>query len=280
MAAGPRAHQAAAPFTWPPSLPAHAPGVYALRTADLLPRLQKWNNSDEQLPPLAAADVAAAVLPLPGGALLSLSPDAALLAACSGPTARFYSTQALLGGSAAELAQRTLPADVLRLAFRPGAPGEFAALLAGGAVVLGSLGTAAAPSQLAAAAGGSPATCLAWSPDGSRLALGAGDDVVLLGLAEDGGWQHTSAVRMLSQEVQADDQSLQVRGWAEGCLLKVERRASGLAGRRWLCAPPCVCLESAGAARRCVCARPAPDLARRWTAWRGRRRPRCWSPAA
>lgn len=247
--------------------------MYALRTADLLPHLQKWNG-DEQMPIPAARSrhhLAAAELPLPGGVLLFLSPDEALLAACSGPTVRFYSTQALLGGSSstAELAQRTLPAKVLRLAFRPGAPAEFAALLAGGAVLLGSLGSAAPPVQLAAAQG-VPATCLAWSADGSRLALGAGDEVLLFTHA-DGSWCRSAAVRVASQEVQADDQSLQVGIQIRGLPWGRAALASG-----WPHALDCRCrlLRVAHCLARAAC------FACRWTAWPGWRPRPCSSPAS
>ena len=62
------------------------------------------------------------MLPLPGASLLSLSPDEAVLAACTGATVRVYSTQQLLNGSTAELAALQLPARVLRLAWRPASP--------------------------------------------------------------------------------------------------------------------------------------------------------------
>lgn len=190
--------------------------MYACRTCDLLPLLQKW-NSDAELPPTAAA-AAAAVLPLPGAALLSLSPNEAVLAACSGATARFYSTQQLLEGSTAELAQRQLPADVLRLAWQPGTHGQFAALLASGAVLLGNLGSAEAPAPLAAAAG-VPATCLAWSLDGRQLAVGTGDEVLLFTSSGDSGavpdvqeaWHRAASVRVQSGEMQDEDaQELEV----------------------------------------------------------------------
>lgn len=162
-----------------------------------------------QLPPTPAAEVAAAVLPLPGAALLSLSPDEALLAAAAGSTVHIYSTQQLLAGSTAKLAQQLLPGEVLRLAWRPGSTaGEFAALVADGSTHLGSV-TGSSTAPLAAAAG-LPAACLAWSPDGAQLAVGAGDEVALY-VAEGDSWRQAAALRALSGEVQDDDQQLEVR---------------------------------------------------------------------
>jgi hypothetical protein len=157
------------------------------------------------------------VLPLAGPALLFLSPDAALLAACSGATVHCHSTQQLLGGSTQALAEQQLPQVVVQLAWRPSAPAECAALLADGSIHLCSLSSGAAPAPLQAAAG-MPASCLAWSPDGSRLAVGAGDEVSVYlapaGAASEGAdsWQQAAGMRVMSQEVQDDDQQLEVRG--------------------------------------------------------------------
>lgn len=159
------------------------------------------------------AEVAAAVLPLPGAALLALSADDALLAACSGASVRVYSTRELMAGSATALAEVSLPQAAVQVAWRPGAAAELAALLADGSIQLLSLASGAAPAALAAAAG-LPAACLAWSPDGARLAVGAGDEVGIYAAAPGGvvgGWQQAAAVRVLSTEVQDDDQELQVR---------------------------------------------------------------------
>jgi hypothetical protein len=157
------------------------------------------------------------VLPLAGPALLFLSPDAALLAACSGATVHCYSTQQLLGGSTHALAEQHLPQEIVQLAWRPLAPAEYAALLADGSIHLCSLSSGAAPAPLQAAAG-MPAACLAWSPDGCRLAVGAGDEVsdylAPAGAASEGAdsWQQEAGMRVLSQEMQDDDQQLEVRG--------------------------------------------------------------------
>ncbi len=158
------------------------------------------------------------MLPLPGTALLSLSPDEALLAACLGSTVHIYSTQQLLAGSTTELAQRCLPAEVLRLAWRPGpAAGEFAALLGDGSTHLGSL-TGSGTAPLAAAAG-LPAACLTWSPDGTKLAVGAGDEVAMYA-PEGDSWRQAAALRALSGEVQDDDQQLQVKLWVPAVVLR------------------------------------------------------------
>jgi WD40 repeat protein len=125
-----------------------------------------------------------------------------------------YSTQQLLAGSTSALADLQLPQDVLQLAWRPGATAEFAALLADGSIELASLAISPTPIPLAAAAG-MPATCLAWSPDGGRLAVGAGDEVAIYApeQASDvlGNWQQGASMRVLSNEVQDDDQELLVR---------------------------------------------------------------------
>lgn len=223
-----------------------------------------------QLPPTPAGEVAAAVLPLPGAALLSLSHDEALLAASVGHTAHIYSTQQLLAGSAAELAQRQFPADVLRFAWRPGsAAGEFAALLADGSTHLGSL--AASGSTPLAAAPGLPAACVAWSPDGAQLALGAGDEVVLYA-AEGDSWRQAAALRVLSNEVQDDDQQLQV---GAGLLARCCGKAAGLAASR------CAATRCRSWLRMCAALTCLVFLPRaRWTAWPGWRPLSPCSPAS
>lgn len=189
------------------SLSAPLPAVGSRAAFAPLPLLRR------ELPSTPAAGVAAAVLPLPGAPLLALSPDEALLAACADATVHVFATQQLLAGSVAEVTQRQLPAKVLQLAWRPGSTtGEFAALLEDGSIHTGSLASAAPPAPLAAAAG-LPAACLAWGPDGGRLAVGAGDEVGLY-VPEQGSdsWRQAAAIRVLSNEVQDDDQELQV-GW-------------------------------------------------------------------
>ena len=148
------------------------------------------------------------MLPLPGAALVFLSPDEALLAVCSGHAVRVYSTQQLLAGSTVELMQLRLPGKVQRLAWRPGsAVGEFAALLADGSTHLGSVTTSS--SALLAAVAGLPAACLAWSPDGTQLAVGAGDKMKLYATEGD-SWRQTAVLRALSCNAQRHDQQLQV----------------------------------------------------------------------
>ena len=153
--------------------------------------------------------MAAAVLPLPGAPLLALSADDALLGASSGATLHAFSTQRLLSGDAAPLATVQLPATVTKLAWRPGAAAEYAALLDDGSVHLGSLGSGAPPAQLALP-GDAAASGVAWSPDGGRLVVGAGEHVLVLAPSGGGAWQASAAVQVLSSEVQGDDMQLAV----------------------------------------------------------------------
>jgi hypothetical protein len=164
------------------------------------------------MPVTQPTEVAAAVLPLPSAALLALSPDDALLAVCSGTTLQVYSTQSLMAGSSTASIELALPQSVVQLAWRPGAAAECAALLVDRSIQLLDLASGAAPAVLAAAAG-LPAACIAWSLDGSLLAVGAAKQVVLYVAGPAGvvgGWRQAAAVRALSNEVQDDDQELQV----------------------------------------------------------------------
>ena len=91
-----------------------------------------------------------------------------------------------------------------QLAWRPGgAAPACAAVTAGGALLLGSPGDAA----LAPVSGKAGIACAAWSPDGSRLALGRGDAVAVC--SPEG--QELFSVRAASAEA-AEGQRLQVGG--------------------------------------------------------------------
>jgi len=200
--------------------------------------------------------VAAAVLPLPGAALLSLSADGAVLAACSGNAVHCYSTQQLTAGSTAALAQLGFPAEVVQLAWQPGSSQyTYAALLDDGTVHLGSLAgssSSGGPAPLAAARS-THVNCLAWSLDGQRLAVGAEDQVLIYAPGSSGGadsWRQVAAVQVLSADVQDDEQQLQVDSlcWVSPSAMLVSSKLVAGGGEEEPFAPLCMLTWAPGQA--------------------------------
>ena len=191
-------------------------------------------RSGEQ-PPVDPASVHAAQLPVPGGALVAVSPDESLAAVASDTTLQLFSTAQLAStkGSADDtnpLVSVQLPAPARQFAWRPNpaaaaataaagggndpAPG-YAVLLADGSVLLDSCVTAeaaaAGPAPLAALAGDA-VSGIGWSPDGAQLAAAVGADVSILavGAAASGGSKLCS-LQVLSSDAE-EGTVLQVRG--------------------------------------------------------------------
>lgn len=150
------------------------------------------------------------MLALPGheAALLALSSDSGLLAAASCNVVHIYSTQQLMAGATAPLAERQLPGTVVQLAWRSGpAASKFAALLADGSLLLARLASSDVGAAALAPAPPGQISCLAWSPDGSRLAVGAADQVLVYAAPGGGSdsWRQTAAVRVRSLEIQEEE---------------------------------------------------------------------------
>ncbi len=196
------------------------------------------------------------MLALPGheAALLALSSDSGLLAAASGNVVHIYSTQQLMAGAKAPLAERQLPGTVVQLAWRPGpAASEFAALLADGSLLLARLASSDVGAAALAPAPPGQISCLAWSPDGSRLAVGAADQVLVYAAPGGGSdsWRQTAAVRVRSLEIQEEEgMSLEVDSlsWVAPSTMLVSSKLLASDGAEEPFAPLCTLSWRAGTA--------------------------------
>lgn len=232
--------------------PAASPAHTLLNSS---PAFLNFSCSHRELPPLNAKEVVAAVLPLPGAsaALLALSANCSLLAVASGSAVHIYSTQQLMTGDTAALAVRRLGGEVVQLAWRPGeAADEFAVLLADGSLLLGGLASGDVGAAPLAPRPPSIIRCVAWSPDGSRLAVGAADQVLMYAAPTNGGgggWRQTAAVRVLSIEAQDADMLVEVDAlsWVTPSAILVSSRLLAL-GEEEPVAPLCMLSWREGAA--------------------------------
>lgn len=144
----------------------------------------------------------------------------------SGNHAQFRALQAHVGGAAPggvntlDAPLRTLLGHPPQFAFRPGTPLGYACLLRQGSMWQGMVG--AKPERLACNLPG-PATCLAWSPTGRFLALGAADTLTLV---ETGTWTMLRTLRLSSIEVQTEATAIELESlaWLQPNRILVESR--------------------------------------------------------
>lgn len=159
--------------------------------------------------------------------MVSVSPDAALLAVVASSQLSLYSTAQLArGGSPKPLRTDNFPEAAVHVAWKPSVTAAlsttYAALLESGAVALVDV-TAGAQSFLEQAPPN--AASIAWNPDGSLLALGHGNEVSLC--SPSAGGAPSCTMRVSSQDVQEDaGQALAVEGltWLSASSLLVTAR--------------------------------------------------------
>ncbi|KAL6770773.1 NUP214 [Auxenochlorella protothecoides x Auxenochlorella symbiontica] len=169
----------------------------------------------------AAFPSPAALLQHSPSASLHLSSSCALLAVAEHRTVSVYSTAALLDGTPGPPPCRIdFPEEVELFAFRPGTPLGYACLLRQGSTWQGMVG--AKPERLAFNLPG-PVTCLAWSPSGRYLALGAADTLTLV---EPGTGTTLRTLRLSSIEVQAEVTAIELESlaWLQPNRILVESR--------------------------------------------------------
>lgn len=141
------------------------------------------------------------MLPITGGALLSLAADASILAVSSGQNVYFYGTHDLVENNITKpSAVEEVSSPILSFEWRPGSdagqqPG-YALCTENGSVLVGGLGRSPLPLPAAPR----KATCVSWSPDGQFLAVGHADFVTIC-LADGGA---TASVHIKSQESEED----------------------------------------------------------------------------